>query len=338
LLLLLLLTALLGCAACAGGDQSHAAGTQDSADIICHVSFHNGDGSVSVLTVNQGERVSYLDLPDRDNEVFMGWYLDKTFTERYDFSAPVYDSFSLYARFSVDYESLTNTLTTETMRGIVTVNVAQYKPKKFLGFIDMGRDNDTRKGSQGSGVVFAITEDYALILTNCHVAINYSGYSYYDCTVTDYRGREFKAVQYHSISKPEAAIDPDYDLAVLYVELKGVKHEFLKIEQASEDAELGETVAAVSTPKGQQNAIRYGHVTGYNQITLENCTAEESNVTFPVMTIDAYTLPGSSGGAVLDTKCRIIGIHYAGGQNDAYRGYAIPITKVREFLDRYVYN
>jgi S1-C subfamily serine protease len=56
------------------------------------------------------------------------------------------------------------------------------------------------------------------------------------------------------------------------------------------------------------------------------------------MTIDAYTLPGSSGGAVLDTKCHIIRIHYAGGQNDAYRGYAIPITKVREFLDRYVYN
>ena len=337
LILLLLFSVLLGCSACAAGGSPSASETEYAPKTVYYVNFHNGDGTVDGVAVRSGEQVSYHDLPDKVNRTFIGWYVDEACTQRYDFSSPVYSSFSLYAKFSVDFEALTNTITTETMRGIVTVNVDQYKPKKFLGF-DIGKDTSKHKGSQGSGVVFALTENYALILTNCHVAINYSGYSYYECVVTDYRGRDFKAVQYHSQSKSEAAIDPNYDLAVLYVDLRGVEHEFFKINQASEDAEVGDTVVAVSTPKGQQNAIRYGHVTGYNTITLDNCTAEASNVTFPVMTNDVYTLPGSSGGAVLDTECRIIGIHYAGGTNDAYRGYAIPITKVREFLDRYVYN
>lgn len=340
-ILLVLLITLLSFVGCSGSGRETMteppANTEDTREFVVH--FEYGNGRTSGYPVKYGKQAFYpLEEPYKENHIFMGWYVDEELTERYDFSKPVTHSFHLYPKFQVDFEELTNLITTETMRGIVTVEVEQYKPDKFLG-IDWGKDESTRKAGQGSGVVFVVKEEFALVLTNCHVAVNYSGYSYYDCTVVDYKGNRFPAQLYHSSSKPETAIDPDYDLAVLYIKLgEGAEHEFLPIGLETEDPAVGESVVAVSTPQGQTNAIRYGKVTDYETVSLDDCLPEESNVTFPVMEIDAYTQKGSSGGAILNTERKLVAIHYSGYINSTKGGHAIPITKVREFLDRYVYN
>lgn len=336
LLMIALLMGAVGCTANAGGDV-----TTDSpfggGYAPHYVTFHYGDSETYQVSVPHGEKVEYVDAPDWEGREFQGWYVDEAYSHRYNFSNPVVSDLDLYAKYAVDYAAITNTITTETMHGIVKVNVEQYKPNKIFG-ITIGKDRDSRKAGQGSGVVFYLNDEFALILTNCHVAIQYSGYSYYESTVTDCKGNTFKASLYHSQSKPDTAIDADYDLAVLYVNLKGKEHEFVQVDMAMENPAVGAVAVSVGTPDGQQNALSFGTVTDYRQITLTDTPAEESNVTFDVLVHNAFTQPGSSGGAVLDESCSLVGIHYAGSQSDDYRGYAIPIEKVREFLDRYVYN
>lgn len=336
---LLFLILALGLAGCSGGTDSVDTNDGSHHEMLqTHfVTFHYGEGDSYTVPVFHGEKVDYIDAPDIGAKIFQGWYVDASYRYRYDFSKPVVTNIELYAKYSVDYAAITNTVTTETMHGIVKVNVEQYKPKKFWG-ITIGKDRDSRKASQGSGVVFYLSDSFALILTNCHVAHQYSGYSYYESTVTDCKGNTFEASLYRDVNKSETAIDADYDLAVLYVNLEGKAHEFIQIDMAGQDPIEGAVAVSVGTPDGQQNALAFGTVTGYGQITLSETSPKESNVTFDVLHHNAFTQPGSSGGAILDESCSLIGIHYAGSMNDDYHGYAIPIEKVREFLDRYVYN
>ena len=336
---LLFLILVLGLAGCSIGVENGDTddGSYNEMQQTHYVTFLYGEGDSYTVPVFHGEKVDYMEAPDYGTKIFQGWYVDASYRYRYDFSKPVVTDMELYAKYSIDYAALTNTITTETMHGIVKVNVEQYQPKKFLG-ITIGKDRDSQKASQGSGVVFYLNDSFALILTNCHVAHQYGGYSYYESIVTDCKGNTFEASLYRSVNKSETAIDADYDLAVLYVDLEGKAHEFIQIDIAGQNPIEGAVAVSVGTPDGQQNALAFGTVTDYGQITLSNTPLEASNVTFDVLYHNAFTQPGSSGGAILDESCRLIGIHYAGSMNNDYHGYAIPIEKVREFLDRYVYN
>ena len=65
------------------------------------------------------------------------------------------------------------------------------------------------------------------------------------------------------------------------------------------------------------------------------------NVTFTVLEHNAETNGGSSGGAILNIDLELIGIHYAGSRDSSgnfVRGYAIPIDKIHEFLNKYIWG
>lgn len=110
----------------------------------------------------------------------------------------------------------------------------------------------------------------------------------------------------------------------------------LKAITYSTDPVVGNDVIALGSPEGQQNAISFGKVQKYDTIKA-NVEEYLSNVSFNVIMHDAYINSGSSGGALLDSSLKLIGINFAGTESSG-EGYAIPISKVFEFCERYFYK
>ena len=57
------------------------------------------------------------------------------------------------------------------------------------------------------------------------------------------------------------------------------------------------------------------------------------------MVHSAYIKGGSSGGALLNNNDEVIGVTFAGvfdNKGEFVRGYAIPVSKVNEFLSKYI--
>ena len=76
----------------------------------CMISFEsNGGESIAPLTVLAGGTVTEPAAPEREDYQFEGWYKDADFAERYDFTEPVTDDITLYAKWTkivtVSFES-----------------------------------------------------------------------------------------------------------------------------------------------------------------------------------------------------------------------------------------
>ena len=261
--------------------------------------------------------------PTYENEKFIGWYKDINYTYAFDFSSYLTQDVNLYARYDVDYEQLTNTITTSIMKSVVTVQKSCYNTS-FLG----GTEGVS---ATGSGIIYKEDNRYYYALTNNHVVYPISGYRHVDYSVIDYLGNE--------LSVSNVYRDPDYDLAVV---------KFSKGEDDLTDREFtikenviisGTPVIALGQPQGQRNAITYGKVNCYTGPgELVNASSEQNNIQFNVLEHTAYTSSGSSGGPLLDINFNIVGINYASAYVKGHEGgfsdvcYAVPGYKVVEFL------
>ncbi len=293
-------------------------------DSTYNVTFvlNNGSGSI-IKTVKNGETVSKPTNPVKENYIFNMWCLDPTLTIEYDFSLAVNSDFVLYAKYIVDYALVTNKITTEIMKCNVTVHVKSYNT--FLGF------TTTYSEKTGSGIIFyESSSGVYYLLTNNHVVIKQSGYDKVSYKVEDYKGNEYTAYLMHRSA--------EYDLAVVY--FSGSNLGIIKLGNSSPG--ISEEVVAVGQPKGQNNSIAYGEILAYESAPkLNDTNASESNVTFNIIRHDAYIAGGSSGGALLNMNLELVGINYAGrtDSNDNFiSGCSIPINKVKEYLNLYIYS
>ena len=288
--------------------------------------LNNSDTDITV-TVEYGKTLSTPEDPQKANYIFVGWYTDPLLLTKYDFSSPVYRDMTLYAKYELDALTLTNTVSQETMKGVVKIHNTSYN--SILG---IKYDETT---SQGSGFCFHIQDGYYYVLTNNHVITLESGRKKQQIQIEDYQGNLYDATIYTNSNKGYKAASADYDLACLY--FKPSSTNVQKLEMESENPEIGEDVISVGAPKGQSNSINYGKLYGYPTITLTDTDPNESNVTFPVIQHNGYSNNGSSGGPLLNTDLKVIGVNYAITKNTD-KAYAVPIEKVREFLKKYVYN
>ena len=72
----------------------------------CMISFEsNGGESIAPLTVLAGGTVTEPAAPEREDYQFEGWYKDADFAERYDFTEPVTDDITLYAKWVQNTET-----------------------------------------------------------------------------------------------------------------------------------------------------------------------------------------------------------------------------------------
>ncbi len=272
--------------------------------------------------------------PTREGYVFGGWYTDAAYSSTYDFSKPVTEDFTVYAKWipktlsEVDYVALINGIPDAPVRATVRLTVEKYDVKQesaglFGGIIASKTNVGT---STGSGVVYAEEAGYYYCLTNNHVVAK-GKKTNADITVTDYQAISYTAEL--------VCADANYDLAVVKFK-KNAAEPLRCVEIERADTALGETVIAIGAPSGQLNAVTLGVVKGIGKIATDGDKTDISNVTFPVIQHTAPIDSGSSGGVLLNSEYRLIGINYAAatekGEGSYAFGCAVPTEKIIEFL------
>ena len=289
---------------------------------FCKVNFYVDGELYDSKNVAIGQTVSEPDIPTKQNYVFTGW-VDSTATYKYDFSRKVIDDVDLYAHFTLDAIAFTNMITNQTIKSIVTVVNRSYKGSILAGT------------AQGSGVVIDVSGGYCYVLTNNHVVENEVPNSKQVLSVEDPWGNVYEATVYKSPSKPDYAKSEAYDLALICFKYSPENENALLEIGLGEDLKVKEYVASLGTPAGLKNAVTYGYIMSYQRINAD----EESSLNKIEFNIILHNAPidhGSSGGALVNANGELVGINFAGYREGSY-GCAIPISKVKEFLNLYVY-
>jgi putative serine protease PepD len=177
----------------------------------------------------------------------------------------------------------------------------------------------------GSGVILAPD---GLIMTNNHVVaavgIGPDASARTVVTLSDGRTAAFDVI----------AADPQSDVALVRAkELSGL----IPISIGSSGyLRIGQPVAAVGSPLGLQGTITAGIISALNRPVCTDNDGDKCLVAFGAIQTDAALNPGNSGGALVDTNGRLIGVNAAeaamdGEGSDTTQhgsiglGFAIPV-------------
>jgi S1-C subfamily serine protease len=177
----------------------------------------------------------------------------------------------------------------------------------------------TEGGAEGSG--FVLDED-GEIVTNAHVV-----------TEEESGGQRSPAkevfIEFSNRNVLEAKIlgfDPFADVALLKVEPEGFPLHPLELGNDSE-LEVGEPVAAIGSPFGEQRSLSVGVVSATDR---EVKSLTQFKIGGAIQT-DASINPGNSGGPLLEAEGKVVGINQQietnSGANDGV-GFAVPMTAI----------
>ncbi len=190
-------------------------------------------------------------------------------------------------------------------------------------FFMFGGQSTSTATASGSGII--ISED-GYILTNNHVvdtsSSSSSSYSYYDLS----EATSVKVKLYGNDSTYDAKIvgkDSKTDLAVLKIEAKGLTAaEFAN----SDEVKIGEFAMAIGNPLGLGSSITCGVVSAVNREVSSDGT------TYKCIQTDAAINSGNSGGALVNSEGKVIGVNTLklSGTGVEGIGFAIPINSTLE--------
>lgn len=197
----------------------------------------------------------------------------------------------------------------------------------FGGGSDGSNSQQFEQQGAGSGIVIDQTDSELLIITNNHVV----------------EGTDSLSIQFVDGESVEGYIkgtDSDADIAIVAIPIKNIKEETLsKIKKAtmgdSDSTIVGEGVIAIG------NALGYGQ-----SVTTGVISAKDREVTFDgnksrkLIQTDAAINGGNSGGALIDSNGKLIGINMAKYSSDGSAatssvegmGFAIPISSVKDII------
>ena len=187
-----------------------------------------------------------------------------------------------------------------------------------------GMPTTSQASATGSGII--ISED-GYILTNNHVVdtSSSSSYSYYD--ISD--ATSVKVKLYGSTENYDAKIvgkDSQTDLAVLKIEKNGLTAaEFAD----SDEAVVGEFAMAVGSPLGLDTTVTTGIISAVNR------EVESDGNKYVCIQTDAAINSGNSGGALVNSEGKVIGINTLklSGSGVEGIGFAIPINSTLDIID-----
>src|SRR6476469_455670 len=197
--------------------------------------------------------------------------------------------------------------------GVVTI---------FAYFGDPGSRTTTI--SQGSGLVISST---GYVLTNSHVITNAGDGS-------RVKVAEHLYVEFADGDRAEATVvgwDLYDDVGLLRLDPK--LHQLSPVPLGESAATVvGEPVAAIGSPLGNENTLTVGVVSAIHR-SIDALTVQLYKVVDAIQT-DAPITHGNSGGPLFDARGRVIGINAqirsAGGTgNDTGVGFAIPINAAK---------
>ena len=191
----------------------------------------------------------------------------------------------------------------------------------FFGF---GIPTTSQATATGSGII--ISED-GYIVTNNHVidtSSANSSYSYYDLS----NATSVKVKLYGSDELYDAKIvgkDSKTDLAVLKIEKNGLTAaEFADSSKAA----VGEFAMAVGSPLGLDTTVTTGIISAVDR------EVQADGTTYVCIQTDAAINSGNSGGALVNSEGKVIGINTLklSGSGVEGIGFAIPINSTHEIV------
>ncbi|RYY49170.1 MAG: PDZ domain-containing protein [Chitinophagaceae bacterium] len=183
-----------------------------------------------------------------------------------------------------------------------------------------GRRGMTREQrASGSGVLIA---DNGYIVTNNHVVQKAD-----EITVTLSNKKTYKAKVVGS--------DPAYDLAVIKIEASGLPY---LLYGNSDDVKVGQWVMAIGYPLNLETTVTAGIVSAKSRSLGLNRDSDgnRSSAVESYIQTDAAVNQGNSGGALVSTDGKLIGINSAIASPTGYYSgysYAIPVNIAKKVVD-----
>ncbi len=193
-----------------------------------------------------------------------------------------------------------------------------------------GKSSSSTATASGSGII--ISED-GYILTNNHVisstTSSNSDNSYYQIS----EASKLTVTLFNDSTEYEAKIigkDEQTDLAVIKIEKTGLS----KAEFADSDSiKVGEFAMAVGNPIGMQSSVTCGIVSAVNrQVT------DSDGKQYTLIQTDAAINSGNSGGALVNSEGKVIGINTLklSGTGIEGMGFAIPINSTKDITSQLI--
>jgi S1-C subfamily serine protease len=192
-------------------------------------------------------------------------------------------------------------------------------------FTDGGGDDEDPQGGVGSGFVIS---DSGEIATNAHVVSQGQG--------EDIKRADEVYVEFPDDNQVRASIvglDPNSDVALLRLNSRaGLTLRPLELG-ASDKVRVGEPVAAIGSPFGEEQSLSVGVVSALDR-AIESLTGFD---TLGAVQTDAAINQGNSGGPLLNARGEVIGINAqirttSGGGEGV--GYAIPVDQVKRSVEQ----
>lgn len=183
--------------------------------------------------------------------------------------------------------------------------------------------------AEGSGII--ISED-GYILTNNHVINSSSTSSYYEIG----QANKVSVYLYNDTTEYEATVvgtDEQTDLAVIKIDKTGLT----AAELGDSDAvQVGEFSMAIGNPLGMQSSVTGGLISAVNRDVTDS-----DGKTFKLIQTDAAINSGNSGGALVNSEGKVIGINTlkVSATGVEGMGFAIPINSAKPIYEQLIqYN
>ena len=206
----------------------------------------------------------------------------------------------------------------------VSYNVTSNSFGSFFGYSQPQSSTTT---ATGSGII--ISED-GYIVTNNHVVDSSSSNSYYELSKATSIKIKLNSDTYGDDATYDATVvgqDSQTDLAVLKIEKTGLtKAEFADSDQAV----VGEFVMAVGSPLGLDTTVTQGIISAVNR------EVESDGTKYTCIQTDAAINSGNSGGALINSDGKVIGINTLklSGTGVEGIGFAIPINSAIDVINQ----
>lgn len=193
-------------------------------------------------------------------------------------------------------------------QAVVNITTSTVQVDPFFGIRQLGQGS-------GSG---SIIDRQGHILTNNHVI---EGAEEIQVTLSDGQTYEAELI----------GADAEYDMAVLKIDAPADSLTPIAMGR-SDNLRVGQKAYAVGNPFGLEGTLTTGIVSSLNRSLPSR---QRGRTMTSMIQTDAAMNPGNSGGPLLDSGARMIGMNVAiaskTGQNTGV-GFAIPVNRVRRFL------
>ncbi|UJL46998.1 trypsin-like peptidase domain-containing protein [Virgibacillus sp. NKC19-16] len=185
-------------------------------------------------------------------------------------------------------------------------------------------EQSENEAGSGSGIIYKKEDGSAYVVTNQHV-------------IQDAEEVEVRLNDEEEVPAQVLGTDPLTDLAVL--EIDGENVDTVANLGSSSDLQVGETVAAIGNPLGEEfaNTVTQGIVSGLERsVSVDTNQDGQPDWVTEVIQTDAAINPGNSGGALVTSEGEVIGINSMKIAQQAVEGigFAIPIDEALPIMEQ----